>query len=154
MYLLSSEIFTPTKVSVKTKADLIERVFEAILQSGENGVFQTELCKAFSLDSRDGSRLVGNLEKRSLVSREKILYKGRWTYKLNVKKSLAVTEFTRKPIEVASIEGAPCFSCTFQHLCSSEDESSPYSPAKCIWIEDWVLTSVEKITQDSEKIDS
>lgn len=137
---MSSEIINPTKISVKTKSDLVDQVFTAILKSGENGIFQTELCKVFSLDSRDGSRVVGNLEKQSLISREKILYKGRWTYKLLIKKSQEITEFTKKPIEITSIEGAPCFSCTYQHLCSSEDETSPYSPAKCVWIKEWVLT--------------
>lgn len=149
---LLSEIIAPAKIPVKTKSDLLDQVFEAIFKSAENGMFQTELCKIFSLDSRDGSRLVSNLEKRSLISREKILYKGRWTYKLVVKKSSAVTEFTRRPVEIASIEGAPCLSCTYQHLCSSEDESSRYSPARCIWLEEWVLTSLSRITsgQDSE----
>ena len=104
-------------------------------------LFQTELCRVFSLDSRDGSRLVGNLEKQSLISREKILYKGRWTYKLVLRKSIVSAESAKKPIDVASVEGAPCFSCTYQHLCSSDDDTSQYSPARCTWIEEWVLTS-------------
>jgi hypothetical protein len=135
---------------------LVEQVFEAILKSGEGGVFQTELCKVFSLDSRDGSRLVSNLERRSLISRERTLYKGRWTYKVVGKKSPVSTEFSKKPIEITSVEDAPCFSCTYQHLCSSEDETSEYSPAKCMWIEEWVLNShtrmmtTEKNPENSE----
>lgn len=148
---MSSEIINPTKISVKTKSDLVDQVFTAILKSGENGIFQTELCKVFSLDSRDGSRVVGNLEKQSLISREKILYKGRWTYKLLIKKSQDITEFTKKPIEITSIEGAPCFSCTYQHLCSSEDETSPYSPAKCVWIKEWVLTDFQSRTIETSQ---
>jgi DNA-binding MarR family transcriptional regulator len=135
---LSSEIINP-KVAVKAKSELIDQVFDKISKSGKNGIFQTELCKVFSLDSRDGSRLVGNLEKQSLISREKILHNGRWTYKLVVKKSSIVTELARKPIEIGNVEGAPCFSCSYQHLCSSDDETSQYSPAKCMWIEEWVL---------------
>jgi B-block binding subunit of TFIIIC len=149
---LSSRVFSPTKISIKPKSDLIDQAFDAISKSGENGIFQTELCKVFSLDSRDGSRLVGNLERQSLISREKILYKGRWTYRLFVKKSLA-SEFAKRPLEIASVEGAPCFSCNYQHLCSSEDDTSQYSPARCMWIEDWVLTSFNRamsITQNSE----
>ncbi|HSA72393.1 MAG TPA: hypothetical protein VLD84_00405, partial [Nitrososphaeraceae archaeon] len=103
----------------------------------------TEICKEFSLDSRDGSRLAGNLEKQSLISREKILHKGRWTYKLIVKKS-AIAEYNRKPIQIECVEGAPCFSCAYQHSCSSEDETSPYSPAKCIWLEEWIIAGFEK----------
>jgi DNA-binding MarR family transcriptional regulator len=148
-------MITPAKLPVKTKNNLTEQVFEAISQSGENGIFQTELCKVFSLDSRDGSRLVSNLEKRSLISREKMLYNGRWTYKVIVKKSSAAAEFAKKPIEITSIEGAPCFSCTYQHLCSVEDETSQYSPEKCAWIEEWVLLALDRMTtsaQNSEGI--
>jgi hypothetical protein len=142
---LSSEKASPTKISVKIKSGLIDQIFKVISKSGESGIFQTELCKAFSLDSRDGSRLVSTLEKQSLISREKILYKGRWTYKVIVKKSPALTGLARKPIEMACIEGAPCFSCTYQHMCSSEDEASQYSPAKCMWIEEWILMDVSKM---------
>jgi hypothetical protein len=145
---LSPDIITPTKV--KTKSNLIEQVFETILQSGENGIFQTELCKVFSLDSRDGSRLVSNLEKRALISREKMLYNGRWTYKVIVKKLPAATEFAKKPVGIASVEGAPCFSCTFQHLCSSEDETGQYSPEKCTWLEEWALDGLNRIITPSQ----
>lgn len=130
--------------SIKNKSELSEQVFHAIADSGENGVFQTELCKSFSIDSRDGSRLVGNLEKQSLISREKILYKGRWTYKLIVKKIPQLKEVDKKPIEIDSVEGAPCFSCSYQHLCSTEDEMSQYSPSRCSWIEQWVVIDSKK----------
>jgi hypothetical protein len=131
------------KLPPKNKSELTEQVFQAIIESGETGIFQTELCKSFSIDSRDGSRLVGNLEKQSLISRERILYKGRWTYKLIVKK-IPQLKADRRPIEITSVEGAPCFSCTFQHLCSTEDETSQYSPAKCNWIEQWVILDAKK----------
>lgn len=146
---MSSEIINP-KVSIKTKSELIDQVFDTISKSGENGIFQTELCKSFSLDSRDGSRLVGNLEKQSLISREKILHNGRWTYKLIVKKSSIVAELAKKPIEIADIEGAPCISCNYQHLCSSDDETSQYSPAKCVWIEEWVSMGFSKMLTSQE----
>ena len=148
---MASDIVTSTKLPIKTKGNLIEQVFETILHSGEAGIFQTELCKVFSLDSRDGSRLVGNLEKRDLISRERILYNGRWTYKVVVKKPTEVVELVKKPIEIVSIEGAPCFGCTYQHLCSSEDETSQYNPEKCRWIEEWVLLGLNRITTLSQQ---
>ncbi len=140
---MSSEI-SSSKLSIRSKSDLIDKVFNAITTSGEEGVFQTELCKLFSLDSRDGSRLVGNLEKQSLITREKALYHGRWTYKLIVKKTIPVANVEQKPIDLTTIEGAPCICCTFQHLCSIEDESNSISPAKCQIIEEWVTTSFDK----------
>ncbi|MFB5600655.1 MAG: transcriptional regulator [Nitrososphaeraceae archaeon] len=135
----------------KNKSELAEQVFQAIVEGGDNGIFQTELCKSFSIDSRDGSRLVGNLEKQSLISREKILYKGRWTYKLIVKKIPHLKDEDKKPIEIDSVEGAPCFSCSYQHLCSTEDETSQYSPSKCSWIEQWVVTDSKKRGSDEIK---
>ncbi len=149
IYLLSQIVNLPRSM-YKNKHELFEQVFQAILKSGEDGVFQTEICKEFSLDSRDGSRLAGNLEKQSLISREKILHKGRWTYKLIVKKS-AIAEYNRKPIQIECVEGAPCFSCAYQHSCSSEDEASPYSPAKCVWLEEWIVAGFEKGDVKNEK---
>ncbi|HYO05458.1 MAG TPA: hypothetical protein VER14_00560 [Phototrophicaceae bacterium] len=140
---MSSEI-SGSKLSVRSKSDLIDKVFDAITTSGEEGIFQTELCKSFSLDSRDGSRLVGNLEKQSLITREKALYNGRWTYKLIVKKSIPIDIIEQKPIDLSTVEGAPCICCPSQHLCSIEDESNPISPAKCQIIEEWVTTSFNK----------
>jgi hypothetical protein len=150
---LSSETITRAKIQIKSRSNLIDQALEAISKTGENGIFQTDLCKTFSLDSRDGSRLVGNLEKQSLISREKTLHKGRWTYKLVTKKPSTAEEFSKKPIEIVSIEGAPCLRCTYQHLCSSEDEASQYSPAKCIWIEEWIMTSFNRpiITQQNSE---
>ena len=148
---MASDIVTSTKLPIKTKSNLIEQVFETILRTGEAGIFQTELCKVFSLDSRDGSRLVSNLEKRDLISRERMLYNGRWTYKVVVKKPTEIAEFVKKPIEIASVEGAPCFGCTYQHLCSSEDETSQYSPEKCRWIEEWVLLGLNRVTTLSQQ---
>ena len=148
---MASDIVTSTKLPIKTKSNLIEQVFETILRTGEAGIFQTELCKVFSLDSRDGSRLVSNLEKRDLISRERMLYNGRWTYKVVVKKPMEIAEFMKKPIEIASVEGAPCFGCTYQHLCSSEDETSQYSPEKCRWIEEWVLLGLNRVTTLSQQ---
>ena len=148
---MSSEIIG-SKLSVRSKSDLIDKVFDAITVSGEEGVFQTELCKLFSLDSRDGSRLVGNLEKQSLITREKALYRGRWTYKLVVKKTISIDAEEQKPIDVSMVEGAPCLCCSYQHLCSNEDESNQYSPAKCQIIEEWIVTSFDKfiLTQEEQ----
>jgi B-block binding subunit of TFIIIC len=149
---LPSEIVTPAKISVKSKNSLVEQALQTISRSGENGIFQTELCKTFSLDSRDGSRLVGNLEKQALISREKILYNGRWTYKLIVKKP-SMSEIEKRQVEIKSVEGAPCFSCNYQHLCSSEDDMSQYSPAKCTWIAEWVLSSFSRTLNHQRHID-
>ena len=66
------------------------------------------------------------------IYREKILEKGRWTYKLILKKT---------PISTLSIENAPCLVCPVEQKCSLEGEISPQT---CKLIEDWVLTDVKK----------
>lgn len=135
----------------RNKHELFDEVLAVILKSGKDGVFQTEICKEFSLDSRDGSRLAGNLEKQSLIHREKVLYKGRWTYKLIIKKpSLAETRKKRR-VQITSVEGAPCLSCVYQHSCSSEDEMTQYSPSRCSWLEEWVVTSFDKIVMTGSR---
>jgi B-block binding subunit of TFIIIC len=141
---LSPNLLSSRSVA-RNKHELFDEVLAVILKSGKDGVFQTEICKEFSLDSRDGSRLAGNLEKQSLIHREKVLYKGRWTYKLIIKKpSLAETRKKRR-VQITSVEGAPCLSCVYQHSCSSEDEMTQYSPSRCSWLEEWVVTSFDKI---------
>jgi B-block binding subunit of TFIIIC len=141
---LSPNLLSSRSVA-RNKHELFDELLAVILKSGKDGVFQTEICKEFSLDSRDGSRLAGNLEKQSLIHREKVLYKGRWTYKLIIKKpSLAETRKKRR-VQITSVEGAPCLSCVYQHSCSSEDEMTQYSPSRCSWLEEWVVTSFDKI---------
>jgi len=147
-YLLSPNLLSSKSVS-RNKHDLFDQVLAAILKSGQQGVFQTEICKAFSLDSRDGSRLAGNLEKQSLISREKVLHKGRWTYKHIIKKSAMAENPKKRHVQIASVEGAPCLSCSYQHSCSSEDEMTQYSPSRCGWLEEWVITSFDKIVVEA-----
>ena len=152
-YLLSSKKLAQIRQPVRTKNNTIDEILSTILAYGESGISQTEISKIFSLDSRDSSRLVGSLEKQSLITREKMLYKGRWTYKLVVKKSLPADDY-RKSVDIECIEQAPCFSCLHQHSCSSEDDTSQYNPAKCVWIEEWVLTATSSIltSQQQEKV--
>jgi hypothetical protein len=36
-------------------------------------------------------------------------------------------------------------------LCSSEDETSQYSPEKCMWIEQWAVMGLTRIMTSSPK---
>jgi hypothetical protein len=93
-----------------------------------DGILQSDLWKKFKLSSRDGSRLALKLERMGMITREKILEKERWTYKLIIKKT---------PISVKSIEGAPCLVCPVESKCIIDGEISPKT---CQYIEDWVIT--------------
>lgn len=111
---------------------LTARVCDILAEKESEGMFQSELWKKLKLSSRDGSRLALKLERMGTIYREKILEKGRWTYKLILKKT---------PISTLSIENAPCLVCPVEQKCSLEGEISPQT---CKLIEDWVLTDVKK----------
>ena len=95
-------------------------------------MIQSELWKKLKLTSRDGSRLALKLERLGTITREKILEKGRWTYKLILKKT---------PISTQSLGNAPCLTCPVEQKCTLEGEVSPRS---CQWIQDWVLVQIKK----------
>ena len=66
---------------------LTNKVCEIIADFEDNGVLQSELWKKLKLNTKDGSRLALRLERRGLISREKLLQKGRWTYKLIIEQA-------------------------------------------------------------------
>ena len=81
---------------------MCNKVCEIIAGYESDGTLQSELWKKLKLSSRDGSRLALKLERMGMITREKILEKERWTYRLIIKKI---------PISTKSIEGGPCLTC-------------------------------------------
>ena len=116
----------------KTDMDkMCNRVCEIIADYESDGILQSQLWKKFKLSSRDGSRLALKLERMGNITREKILEKERWTYKLIIKKT---------PVSTKSIEGSPCLTCPVEAKCSLDGEISPKT---CQWIEDWVMIELK-----------
>ena len=111
---------------------LTNKVCDILAERESDGMFQSELWKKLKLSSRDGSRLSLKLERMGTITREKLLEKGRWTYKLILKKT---------PISTQSIENAPCLVCPVEQKCSLEGE---ISPRNCQFIEDWVIAEMKK----------
>ena len=105
---------------------LTNKICDVLSERESDGMFQSDLWKKLKLTSRDGSRLALKLERMGTIYREKILDKGRWTYKLILKKT---------PISVQSIENAPCLVCPVEQKCSLDGEISPLT---CQYIEAWV----------------
>jgi len=124
---LSEEEITGFQLEKTDMDKMCNRVCEIIADYETDGVFQSELWKKLKLSSRDGSRLALKLERMGMITREKILEKERWTYKLIIKKI---------PISTKSLEGAPCLTCPVESKCSLDSEISPKT---CQLIEDWVL---------------
>ena len=114
---------------------LTNKVCDILAERESDGMFQSELWKKLKLTSRDGSRLALKLERMGTITREKLLEKGRWTYKLILKKT---------PISTQSIENAPCLVCPVEQKCSLEGE---ISPRNCQFIEDWVIADMKKPTK-------
>jgi len=112
---------------------LTHKVCDILAERESSGMIQSELWKKLKLTSRDGSRLALKLERMGNITREKILEKGRWTYKLLIKKS---------PISTTSIENAPCLICPVEQRCSLDGEISPQT---CQWIEEWVTTNTSSL---------
>jgi len=110
---------------------LTNKVCEILVNFESAGMFQSELWKKLKLTSRDGSRLALKLERMGMITREKLLEKGRWTYKLILKKT---------PISTTSMENAPCLVCPVEQKCSIDGEISPRT---CQWIEDWVFAELK-----------
>ena len=128
---LTEEQITDFQIHKTDMDKLINHVCEIVATYGNNGIHQSDLWKKLKLTSRDGSRLALKLERMGLITREKILLKGRWTYKLIIVKS---------PIGTESLEGAPCLVCPVESKCSLDGEISPKT---CQFIEDWVLIELK-----------
>jgi DNA-binding MarR family transcriptional regulator len=111
---------------------LTNKVYDILAERESDGMFQSELWKKLKLSSRDGSRLALKLERMGTITREKLLEKGRWTYRLIIKKT---------PVSTQSIENAPCLVCPVEQKCSIDGEISPKS---CQFIEDWVIAEMKK----------
>ena len=117
----------------KTDMDkLIGRISETLAEFEDEGMLQNDLWKKLKLNSRDGSRLSLRLERAGIISREKILENGRWTYRLVVRKT---------PVSTQSIEHAPCLTCPVEQKCSVDGEISPHT---CDLIETWVLAGTKR----------
>ena len=129
---LTDEEIEGFKIEKMDMEKLIHKVSEIVAQYETDGMLQSELWKKLKLTSRDGSRLALKLERMGIIIREKILEKGRWTYKLIIKET---------PISTESIKDAPCLVCPVEQKCSLEGEISPRT---CQWIEEWVLTEMKK----------
>ena len=120
--------------------DVASDVYKCVLDHGVEGVLQSIVWKDLKLSSRDGSRLVIRLEQRGMIRREKVLEDGRWTYKLTP---------LLLPVQIRSIEQAPCITCPYESKCSLTGVVSPLS---CPWISEWVVKEFRENVSVSLKV--
>ena len=130
---LSDQEIENFKIEKVNMEKLTSKVCDILAEREDKGMIQSDIWKKPKLTSRDGSRLALKLERQGTITREKILEKERWTYKLILKKT---------PISTASIVNAPCLICPVEQRCTLEGEISPRT---CVWIEEWVRIGTSQL---------
>jgi len=107
--------------------DLEQKALQFVMNTGFEGVLQSELWRELGASSREGSRISIKLENKGLIRREKELQEGRWTYRLFPK---------RLPASIETITDCPCLMCQDNPRC---DPSGAVSPQSCERLTEWLL---------------
>ena len=113
-------------VKMPKRNDLEQKAFQFIMNTGYEGVLQSDLWRKLGASSREGSRIALKLEGKGLIRRERELQDGRWTYRLYPK---------RLPASIESIADCPCLMCQDNPRC---DPSSAISPQICEKLTEWL----------------
>ncbi|UCH02237.1 MAG: hypothetical protein JSV20_00090 [Candidatus Bathyarchaeota archaeon] len=108
--------------------ELEDQALQIIINRGPKGILQSELWRELGANSRDGSRISLKLEKKNLIIRKREMSKGRWSYRLSIKRPL---------LEIDSILDIPCISCENITFCVMGGE---VSPIRCKNIANWLIT--------------
>jgi hypothetical protein len=106
--------------------DLEQKALHYVVNTGFNGVLQSDLWRELDASSREGSRVAIKLEEKGLVRREKELREGRWTYRLFPK---------RLPASIETIVDCPCLMCQDSGRC---DPTTTISPKDCSRLTEWI----------------
>jgi hypothetical protein len=107
--------------------DLEQKALHYVVNTGYQGVLQSDLWRELGASSREGSRVSIKLEEKGLIRREKELQEGRWTYRLYPK---------RLPASIETIIDCPCLLCPDNARC---DPTTTISPKSCPRLTDWIL---------------
>lgn len=107
--------------------DLEQKALHSVINTGYQGILQSELWRELGASSREGSRVAIKLEEKGLVRREKELQGGRWTYRLYPK---------RLPASIESVTDCPCLLCPDSARC---DPTTTISPKNCSRLTDWII---------------
>jgi hypothetical protein len=108
------------------RSNMEHKALQFIVNTGDEGVLQSDLWHQLDASSREGSRIAIKLEGKGLIRRERELCSGRWTYRLYPK---------RKPASIASIIDCPCLTCNESIRCGAH---GAISPSKCERLTEWL----------------
>jgi len=109
--------------------DLEHKALQVIMNTGTDGVLQSDLWRKMNASSREGSRISIKLENKGLIYRERELHNGRWTYRIHSK---------RQPVSIDSILACPCLTCPDNPRCEA---GGTISPINCEKLTGWILDS-------------
>jgi hypothetical protein len=127
-----------TDLKMPKRNDLEQKALHYVVNTGYQGVLQSDLWRELGASSREGSRVSIKLEEKGLIRREKELQEGRWTYRLYPK---------RLPASIETIIDCPCLLCPDNARC---DPTTAISPKSCPRLTDWILNLGKEPTVDPE----
>ena len=114
-------------IQMPKRNDLEQKALHYVVNTGYQGVLQSDLWRELGASSREGSRVSIKLEEKGLIRLEKELQDGRWTYRLYPK---------RLPASIETIVDCPCLLCADNARC---DPTTAISPKSCPKLTDWIL---------------
>jgi hypothetical protein len=103
------------------------RALRLIVKKGKEGILQRDMWQELGATSRHGSRIALRLEARDLITRERELANGRWTYRIVI---------NIQPVSIDSIINIPCMVCEDIALCEAGTTVSSF---ECERLTDWLL---------------
>jgi DNA-binding Lrp family transcriptional regulator len=115
------------------KSEVERKALKLILNTGKEGLFQTELSKLLDINNREASRIAKKLEEKGKVRREKVLNNRRWTYKI-----FSMEEY----VSINSIEGCPCLVCPEMDRCFRGGRKDPTT---CLDLTAWIDPRIEPV---------
>jgi hypothetical protein len=132
MFLSRTRAYIDAKIGIDTcmpkRNDLEQKALHSVVNTGYQGVLQSELWRELGASSREGSRVAIKLEEKGLIRREKELEGGRWTYRLYPK---------RLPASIETIVDCPCLMCADNARC---DPTTAISPKSCERLTVWIMS--------------
>jgi hypothetical protein len=127
----------PELTKMPKRNDLEQKALHFVVNTGYQGVLQSDLWRELGASSREGSRVAIKLEEKGLIRRDKELEGGRWTYRLFPK---------RMPASIETIVDCPCLMCQDNARC---DPTTAISPKSCERLTGWII-GLDKSDADPE----
>lgn len=113
-------------IRMPRRDDMEYKALHFIMNTGSQGVLQSDLWRKLGASSREGSRIALKLENKRLIRRSRELFDGRWTYRLYPK---------RQQASINSVVDCPCLMCANDARCGAW---GAVSPNECERLTEWI----------------